>query len=199
MDQQVKITSRNTEHRVNHLEKAAKSILVTSPAVSAHILAQRNATLNDQENESLFKGSFQSCSACGNAMIPNWSCKPVKPAYSIRRGAKSNTDDRSRHQRKLQCSMCNTITILDKESSQPAKPKAANYSNQHTTASGAPPSLSSTMRSQPNAIANKTSTTSRRARAKKSSLQSLLADQKKTGSNKKAGGFGLDLTDLMQG
>jgi hypothetical protein len=90
--------------------------------------------------------------------------------------------------------MCNAITTIEAEET----PKA----NKDLNLTYSPPEThkdkaSSAPTTRPQQKANGMKTSNRRARSKKSTLQSMLADQNKT-QTERPKGFGLQLMDLMQ-
>ena len=185
--------SSSSSAQLNYLENASQRLLVSSPAVSAYLQSERNATL-DKVDEVVSKGSNRSCNACGNIMIPGWSCERVKPVKGSQGGGKNRSYSRLHELRKLRCSMCNAITTVEAEEP-PQANKDLNSTN--SPAETHKDRASSVPTTTPQQKANDMKTSNRRARSKKSTLQSMLADQKKT-EVEKPKGFGLDLMDLIQ-
>ena len=184
--------SSSSSAQLNYLENASQRLLVSSPAVSAYLQSERNATL-DKVDEAVSKRSNRSCNACGNILIPGWSCERVKPVKESQGGGKRRSYSRLREPRKLRCSMCNAITTIEaEETPQANKDLNSTYSpvETHKNEANSAPSI------MPQQKANDMKTSNRRARSKKATLQSML-DQNKT-ETEKPKGFGINLMDLMQ-
>ena len=182
--------STSISARLNYLDKASKRLLVSSPAISAYLQSERNAT-SDEVDGVVSTTSNRSCNACGNILIPGWSCVQVKPAKKSHGGRKSRSQKLSREQRKLRCSMCHAITTFEPEKAAQAKNDLKPSPKTHKSKANTAPTTT------PQPKADDMRTSNRRARSKKSTLQSMLADQKKR-EVELPKGFGLDLMDLMQ-
>lgn len=190
------MVSNSTEARLKYLDTASKFLLVSSPALSAHLQAERDSTLHDGENEMNSSTCHRSCNACGTILIPGWSCKALRDARNLRNShLKAHSKGSHPQLKRLRCSTCGAVSNFEidgqqqtelKTSDQPVANHAVNSrkTNTYTIA----PLQSKT---------NNVKVSNRRARSKKSSLQSMLADQKKADSDKPKR-FGMDLADLMQ-
>ena len=183
------------EIRIKYLEKAAECLMVSSPAISAHIRAERNATLyNGEVDNSISLDSLQSCNACGAILIDGWSCKRVKTLTKYMAAVPPTRQRRSQLQtKKLSCSTCGAVTVT--QAGKPSK-RTLRYSATHEkTLPKAIENDGPSATLQPKQTEFKTA--HRRARNKKSSLKSMLTEQKNDMS-KTSGALGLDLMDLMQ-
>jgi hypothetical protein len=189
--------SPSTDARLRYLEIASQCLLVSSPAISAHLQAERNSTLDEGDNETNTSRSHRSCNACGTILIPGWSCKAIE---GVRQSRAGHTKPRQQV-KMLLCSACGAMAVDNRlrKTDRPQKP-----STESRTSNKAPDTRAIDGRiPNENSIASLQSKTThvkasnRRTRNKKSTLQSMLADQKKADSEKPKG-FGMDLTDLMQ-
>ena len=187
------MVSTSISARLKYLDNASKCLQVSSPAISAHLQSERNIT-SDEVDDVASKRIDRSCNACGNVLIPGWSCERVRAANKSQEGRKSRSHNLAYRQRKLRCSMCTGITTVDAERAPQAKKDLKSTYDPTETHKGKA-KTAPTFTPQPKADDIRNS--NRRARSKKSTLQSLLADQKKT-EVEKPKGFGLDLMDLMQ-
>ena len=179
------MVSTPTSARLEHLEAASRCLLVSSPAISAYLQSELNATSNERD-EVVSKRSNRSCSACGNILVLGWSCERVGSARKI--------EIEGKVEYRLRCSKCNAIMAFKAERFQQrnkGKKSECDTLDLHKSKTRS----ATIIVSQPEAKDIKTS--NRRSRSKKTTLQSMLADQKKT-EVARPKGFGLDLMDLMQ-
>jgi hypothetical protein len=182
------------EARLEHLEKAAECLMVSSPAISAYLKAERKATVhNGEAQDCSSSNSLQSCNACGTILIAGWSCKRVDTPPNHKTGVSATRIRRNQQQTKmLSCSNCGAVAVTDIYRMSKMPKHSATHEIISATAAkkdSQPATL------QPKQIEAKTA--NRRARNKKSSLKSMLTEQKIHNSNMSAG-FGLELMDLMQ-
>ncbi|KAF1347100.1 hypothetical protein BDV97DRAFT_278101, partial [Delphinella strobiligena] len=62
-----------------YLEKWAESFLVTSPALSAYLGAQRDRLCQVQHVLPEDHETRKACQSCGSILVPGWSCKKYRP------------------------------------------------------------------------------------------------------------------------
>ena len=188
--------SNSTEARLRYLDTASNLLLVSSPALSAYLQAERNSTFDDGDNETPAPISHRSCNACGTILIPGWSCKGPRDARTSRNSRLKTSPKESRRQSKrFCCSTCGAVTTLEVDSQRQTKPKISDQLTATHAAQDSKANLDTIATSQSDTTNVKAS--SRRTRSKRSSLQSLLAVQKKADSEKPKR-LRMDLTDLMQ-
>lgn len=183
------------EARLRHLENGSLGLLISSPAISAYLSAERNGDLCRTGDESTKAGdSLRSCGACGTKMIIGWSCRVLKDPF--RPGIGHTRDDPRKaltYERRLTCSTCGAVTIVQTDKPLQQAQKGSNTTSDAASNFTENGTFSATLK--PRTSDSKPST--RRGRTKKSTLQSLLTDQKEA-YLKRSQGFGMDFTDLMQ-
>ena len=182
-------------HRIQYLENASQSLLTTSPAISAHLQMVRNNVADQNEDRRSAQRSSRSCTACGTILVLGWTCEPIRDAL-LKRTRKDRIAKRIPGLKTIKwtCSRCDAITVFE----------AAKPERRHTE-KVIPTQATTTAFVQPvadkpkvQALLHPESTSKKRARLKRSSLQSMLLNQQKPRS-KQPEGFGLDLMDLMKG
>ena len=85
-------STKAIERRANFLREAAHLLAVSSPVTSAPLGAAQDRLVVDaeldlqpKEVDALRRGF---CGACGNPLIPGWSCKETKPSADASQSAK---------------------------------------------------------------------------------------------------------------
>lgn len=176
--------------RLRYLQDAAQSLSNISPAASTHLGATYQALVNDKTDG---PRANPFCEACGKVMIIGWSCTTV-----VDTKRKRSREDRLAQSVpgvktfKLKCSICGAVTVLEfAKPSQKRRPTVQTTSTKIDFVSSQVPSPDQHIPEPSIKPAAK------RARGKKSSLQSLIASQKASESQKSAG-FGFDLQDFMK-
>lgn len=190
------MTSTSEASRSHYLENASRSLLVSSPAISAHLQSVRRVAVEEEKVKPLPQESHWSCTACGSILLPGRSYKSIIEPH-LKRTRKDRLALRKNGIKatKLQCSKCNAVSIV--EAMKPERTRMIKL---------APPRLTDAVRG--NTPSDRTPAASpqapiidrgpkKRARGKKSSLQSMLVNQGK-GVTSNSTGFGLDLMDLMK-
>ena len=190
------MTPKATEARLKYLEKASECLLVSCPALSAHIRAEYDAISWENDDGTPSQAPLRSCNACGNILIPGWSCNKVKQKRAAgARQRKAKIQGEAHRSSEISCRMCGVVTFIEiLKSSQevpklPIGPKRRLHAYESILRSDSPSAQ------QPLAMDAKAP--SRKRKTTKSRLQAMLADQKLTASSK-GKTFGLDLVDLMQ-
>lgn len=64
---------------LGHLEHSSRILLTTSPALSAYLACQKNIISSAEKIPNHGHASNKQCQACGNALIPGWSCRKSRP------------------------------------------------------------------------------------------------------------------------
>lgn len=188
--------------RFKYLQEAARILAISSPAVSAELgatrirlLEERNADLEatPKERDALRR---ELCCACGNLMLPGWSCgvaQERRPADPTKKKKGDAIEKKSRCESDLvyTCLRCHRKTTKNL----PLPPA------RRTQIAGR---VSKIHRPAPTDDAGKTETnkgvktanasSKQRAKARKGGLQAMLAKSKTQGSASQ----GLDLMDFMQ-
>jgi len=200
--------------RLQYLHDASDLLIASSPAISARLrtverkVAGEQGLATDQHKD-------RSCTACGNVLIPGWSCKIIvrNDGSKVLQGRPSKPSARSSVKTlKMQCLACNAITVTD--SRKPPRlgnktvPPPTTHVNVTSVAAARvdaalrteAPAHATTISQAPatSQAANPITTSSRKARSKKSSLQALLAGQQQ-GSAGPATKRGYELKDFMKG
>jgi hypothetical protein len=188
--------------RQRHLAAASELLMVSSPAVSAHLRSSELA-LHDDQDLSSSATPYEICTACGSVLLLGWSSRIAGSTLPSRgsQKAKRRAPRRSQSGRQ-QCLRCNAVSAM-----QANMPTKARKPDNMTTKITAPAVQASTPLPKPPSLDTQPATESlavpsnagsRKARSKKSSLQALLAGQQS--SNSKAGSTkpGYDLKDFMK-
>lgn len=186
--------------RLRYLDDAAKSLFISSPAISAHLQTARRSLIDDQNGLSSELSTERICTVCGYMLIPGRTCK----AIGITAGRRTRLDRLSRtgsgvNIEKVQCDSCGRVSMIEKPSSnaKQRKPEPEVRSAQRAKqtisekvepTSGPPPGLTQ----------HAEEPSRKRPRNKKPTLQSLLSNQQKSIKSNPTGDYGLDLMDLMK-
>lgn len=185
-----------TELRLDYLRNATHLLAISSPSASSFLGSARDRLLGDAELEvsSKDQGSvrLETCGACGNVMIPGWSCKiRTRPQVQIDGNIPEKKPREPKHTRTTtvySCSRCN------RETSQLLKPKprrrlrGSNKSLHGTVTSEKIMSRLDDTKSPKSVNTN----SKQRQKARKGGLQAML-EKTKTQSSSQAG---LDLMDF---
>ncbi|KAH0541310.1 hypothetical protein FGG08_004234 [Glutinoglossum americanum] len=202
---------------LRYLNDAAHLLSIESPAVSAHLLSQYNKLTFEGELNPSDARKRSVCGACGNIMIPGWTCHvrrkgeesrrslrgpPTKGPKSESRGAAPGPalqTDKVEMKVEYECRLCGRTTrqILPKKPplKRPARLAALSSVPSRLMASPSTLTRNSDLDAAKPIPANASS--KKRAKARKQGgLQALLAKKKEEGEQ--VGDFGLDLMDLMK-
>lgn len=193
-DREVKISNMATAERarLEYLDSASSLLIISSPAVSSHLQSVKQC---DTET-TISRDKIIPCPACGNLMLPGWSCKQSATQKRTRRDRLAGKQTAS--QFTLECLKCFRITTI--EAKRPVNASPSKTLDQPRTIQKAKPVSQSKELASSTATTMDSSTPSkidakRRGRGKKSSLQALLAERK-TYTPAKAPG--LSLEDFMK-
>ncbi|EOA82193.1 hypothetical protein ACJQWK_05465 [Exserohilum turcicum] len=185
-----------TEARARFLEEAAHLLAVPSPMAAAFVGRARNKLVEDAELEipakeaNAYRRSI--CNACGNVMIPGWSCRVSShlPGNGITRKEKKDSKkppqlDRTIH---YTCLMCHRETqqALRQTPRRKSKKSAPVPDAQPVPVPGKP---TKEVDSAPKTL---NASSKQRQKARKGGLQAML-DKKKS---QDSGSGGLDLMDF---
>ena len=187
-----------TTARGDYLDKASRTLISSSPAISAHLQSVRRKVVENADGETLSGPRNETCGACGYMLIPGWSCKFITKGINIDRTRKDRINKESGDEKtlKLQCSKCNVLTT--RKATRPiARHKSYSASSQFP--SSVPTNVKATT-INPSAETSSEDTAQpsrKRTRGKNSTLQSMLANSK-IATPTRSKGFGLDLKDLMK-
>ena len=182
--------------RSRFLQEAASALAASVPMVAAHLNAAEKSVCAHADLPGDSQGST-SCNSCGSALLPGWSASASRVT---KLGAITSRGDRSAATAKktlrLRCNLCDRITVTNITKPPKASPQVRNERSSALVAQSqdlqpSGPALNETQ--QP----AKAYPSSRKARGKKSSLQSLLASRDKTAPATPT--RGLDLMDFVKG
>lgn len=179
--------------RAAYLQNAAHLLAVTSPTASAFLGSARNFLFQDMEAEATTKEldalRRDTCRACGNVMIPGWSCVIKGKSRYKQKGPKQNAKTNESAAKTIYlCSRCHRQT----EQPLPTQPQR-HVKRSKTLASTEPtviagrPSIDVELKTPKTANAS----SKQRQKARKGGLQAMLAKNKTQNSDQ-----GLDLMDF---
>lgn len=190
-------TKDQIELRTKFLQEAAHALAVSSPAASTFLGTARSNLIEDADLEltsrehDAFRREF--CGACGNLMIPGWSCK----VSTCSQPEKQDTKPKSRikestHLRKstvYNCLRCHRTTT-QKVQPRPSKPlrKSKGRTEPEPMLDNKKPSKEDDAK----VLKSINASSKQRQKARKGGLQAMLAKNKSQASNQ--GGF--DLMDF---
>ncbi|ORY13744.1 hypothetical protein BCR34DRAFT_480635 [Clohesyomyces aquaticus] len=193
--------------RLKFLKEAAHLISIPSPAVSATLGAEYDKLLLLQDADlQATKKEWDAhrreiCGACGNLMVPGWSCEvspeKIVPDKVDKDKTKSPSKRLSRQGKAMaySCLRCHRRTV---QSLPPRPPKHLNR-NPSQIPEAVPDR--ETMKARPadqSRVAKSTSSNSKqRAKARKGGLHAILG-KSKTQNSAQQGGLGLDLMDFLK-
>lgn len=186
------------EARARFLQEAAHLLAVSSPTAAAFIGRAHNKLIEDSELEIPSKEADACrrsiCNACGNIMIPGWSCKVSShlPGKSLTKRKDSN---KSRQQPpalekaiRYTCLMC----LRETHQALRQKPRRRNQ-NSLPVRNAEPASAPAAKEFVDDTPKTLNASSKQRQKARKGGLQAML-DKKK--SQNTANGSGLDLLDF---
>ncbi|KAK5112624.1 hypothetical protein LTR62_003939 [Meristemomyces frigidus] len=188
--------------RNRHLSAASDLLIISSPQLSSYLQMQ---TLQNRSQSGILqtKAEGDICLACGTKLLPGWSCKVLR---QVSKGGKPRRNDGlslGAKMRKVQCFRCNTISSLSRGPWRPRdlSGKLARHVPTATTTTvpdGTEPATTTIPAgvAKP-ALSEVASSSSRKARSKKSSLQALLGNRVPAPGSGKAK-YSLGLEDFMK-
>jgi RNase P subunit RPR2 len=185
-----------TEARARFLQEAAYILAVSSPTTAAFLGRARNKLVEDAELEipskeaDTYRRSI--CNACGNIMIPGWSCKISN--HLPGEGPTKKDSNKSKNPPKLEKSIRYTCLMCHRETNQALRQKARRKNKKSTPAPDTEPVSASKKpaREVDNAPKTLNASSKQRQKARKGGLQAML-DKKKS---QDSGNGGLDLMDF---
>jgi hypothetical protein len=183
------------DSRAEYLSAAADVLLTSSPAVAAHLRSVRQEVAAGDDGKSA-QQSGSICSACGETLIPGWSCTLVGKDENQARRLESLKQRPQTKTVRMKCSRCNTISTVTstkppRDGQKRTKTATTVSITDAMTTSGLAPS-----RSEPSSTLASTIVVGRKARGKKSSLQALLAGQQS--GAKPSVTTGLNISDFIK-
>jgi RNase P subunit RPR2 len=190
----------NNDSRLRFLKEAAHLLAFRAPATSATLGAAREKLLESQDLDLTATSKEwdalrrEVCGACGNLMLPGWSCdvRCVSRARKTVKGPKEDVSKKERKEKDLvySCLRCDRKTV------QPLPSKPAKHTRKPARISNSDKASTATVdpsQGDKNKVIKSTNASSKqRAKARKGGLAALLS-QSKTQTAKK----GLDLMDFM--
>ncbi|KAF2276247.1 uncharacterized protein EI97DRAFT_53385 [Westerdykella ornata] len=188
--------------RLKYLREAARILAVSSPAVSAELgatrirlLEERDADLEatPKERDALRR---ELCVACGNLLLPGWSCSVAHESRS-RNPIKKKEGDAMEMKPRCEsdlvytCLRCHRRT--EKQLPLPP-PRRTQIAGRPSRISKPAPMAQSDGADRNKGIKTANASSKQRAKARKGGLQAMLAKSKSQNSTSQ----GLDLMDFMQ-
>ncbi|KAF2652895.1 hypothetical protein K491DRAFT_695226 [Lophiostoma macrostomum CBS 122681] len=190
--------------RVSFLQEAAFLLSISSPAASATLGAARDRLLEAEETDrtSLSNKDWEAirretCGACGNLMVPGWSCRIAQEPRQrdSPKSQKVPSNEANQHVQKdivYACLRCSRETVQPLPYKFASRPLKKEKRKSFTTDSAFPQNQPSGGDAAKMTISGNASS-KQRAKARKGGLQALLSQSKTAASGK-----GLDLMDFMQ-
>ncbi|CBX92444.1 hypothetical protein IAQ61_006159 [Plenodomus lingam] len=186
------------QRRAQFLQEAAHLLAVPSPAAASFLGRARDQVVRDAELEiapkevDAYRRSI--CGACGNVMIPGWSCITSIRSQSRGGGSQKGKDSKKVNiapERKtaLECLRCHRETI---QTLPPKPPRRIRRSRAHAQPEPAAEVTVSRKLADNAAMKTANATSKQRQKARKGGLQAML--EKSKTQNTGTGGF--DLMDF---
>ena len=181
--------------RLRYLQDASEALQISSPAIASRLGALGNRATAGSRQSTADK---LDCASCGTRLVRGWSCTVAKDGKTKQtrknRLALSGIAIKSVA---LKCSRCGVITSCEMKK-QTRSGRLPARSTLPTPTKVADPAITQPRPTSAETRAKESATIpQKRARGKKSSLQSIIAGQKPVPS-KQTSGFGLDLQDFMK-
>lgn len=184
--------------RSKFLQEAACLLAVSSPAASAFLGSARDRLFEDTEQDIPAKDwealRRETCGACGNRMIPGWSCKITSQSSSsgIAKKKSVSSKESARADKNLvyDCLRCHRKTI------QSLQPRPSRHVKKLTSRVEADPTLNleqPVKEDESKMLKSANASSKQRKKARKGGLQAMLEKNK---TNSSQGGLGLDLMDF---
>lgn len=179
--------------RASYLQNAAHLLAVSSPTASALLGSARNQLIDDMKTEATTKElealRRDTCHACGNVMVPGWSCTIQGKSRRKQKGMKQDAKTNDLATKIIiNCSRCQRQT----ENPLPGQPRK-HLRRSKSVAFSEPAATASIASKDAGSGAPKTANASskQRQKARKGGLQAMLEKNKTQSSNQ-----GLDLMDF---
>lgn len=203
------MASQTVSAQLKYLHNSAHRFAITAPGTSAYLMSRRNTLMFDHALEQTEAQRRQICGACGNIIILGLTgtqqLETLKPRK--RRGNPSKVERPTSQPAKVvvyTCKMCNRQTRQHINNNYRRIPKSTLHGphfqeaiQNNPSSLTSPANIKSPDKKSSTASANATS--KRRAKVRKQGgLQALLAKNREVDTRGNAGGFGLDILDLMK-
>lgn len=192
----LKMAAQSSVARENYLIAASRLLAHSAPVAAAHIRTILHRMDSGQNHHSRDQTSNETCKSCGNALIVDWSCKRAHTNLTPRTRQDRICKSAGKQSIRLECLMCNTINNVACQ--RPAKP--SNNKSIHVLTSGLTEPIEGPNAgegSTPQAIPQTIAVPRKRLRNKKSSLLSMIANQKAAVAPTSKSG-GLDIMDFLK-
>ncbi|KAJ4367287.1 hypothetical protein N0V83_006868 [Neocucurbitaria cava] len=190
-------TKDQIELRTKFLKEAAHALAVSSPAASAFLGSARSNLIEDADLElpskehDAFRREF--CGACGNLMIPGWSCKVSMCSQTKKQDMKPKSQIKESTQLRKRtiynCSRCHRTTT---QTVQPRPSRPLRKSKGRTEPEPMLDNKKLSKEDDAKVLKSINASSKQRQKARKGGLQAMLAKNKSQASNQ--GGF--DLMDF---
>ena len=200
------MASTTASARLQYLHNASHALLISSPAVSAHLQSIGSDGTDQLAELSLRAVDASVCNACGNILIDGWSCHRMTQTKMEwkRRQETRNAAEKHRNTRpyELSCTRCHATTVVRPRTPLEVRPNKLSLKDPNSRTVATLVETSPLVASVSKPIAAKvsgsaTSSSSRKLRSKQSSLQALLAGQKRPPPASTVNA-GLSLVDFMK-
>ncbi|KAF2189761.1 hypothetical protein K469DRAFT_683155 [Zopfia rhizophila CBS 207.26] len=198
-------TINGIELRLRFLKESAHLLVISSPTTSAILGAERDKLLQTQEADlQASKKEWDThrrelCGACGNLMLPGWSCEVTKESHTSKPKKREKTEKNEAGPEKsmvYSCRRCHRKTVQPLQSRPPKHMRKASALPKSTDpVSAIKDSSFQDDKTKVTKAANASS--KQRAKARKGGLQAMLAKSKTQSSGGQPEGLGLDLMDFM--
>ncbi|KAF2255672.1 hypothetical protein BU26DRAFT_5495 [Trematosphaeria pertusa] len=190
-----------SELRLRFLKQAAHLLTVPAPTAAAALGAAHDQLLTaDDQDLGAPKKDWDAlrrevCGACGNVMVPGWSCQVSHRSRPEDKKAKPSEEPRLRQEDMVYlCLRCDCKTI---QPLQTRPPKHIGKSKAGKNRVTSPEPETRELRDDQSKVTKSANATSKqRKKARKGGLQAMLEKNRTQSSGK--GGLGLDLMDFMQ-
>lgn len=195
--------------RLKYLNDSAHLLAMSAPATSAYLMSRCHRLMFDNDLDQTSAQKRHVCGACGNIMILGWTSTIQLEAVRARKGKHNATCTLRRPSNEkvktivYTCELCNRQTRQSINTTIPKASQTQNIIPRPKASQIATPVkvLSSDTYPATRTPGSASANASSRKRAKirkQSGLQALLAKNKELDTRGSAGGFGLDLLDLMK-
>jgi len=194
-------TSAFLESRYNNLQSEAQLDEASGRANSTAGLFRKQSDSKSKPADTRWR---HVCGACGNIMVPGWSCHSesasTRPRYKRPRASGTSKQAAIARQFVQTCIRCGRSTAFKIDSEPRRKQKSAGATTHEVPATllnraRSPSNIAAPLLETKPAASNNSSA-KQRAKARKQGLQAQLAKSKTDTASR---GFGLDLMDLMKG
>ena len=186
------VSTTDQDARLKYLEHASTLLQASSPTASAFLQTKRRTVADEIGRMRTSDEKSQACNSCGTLVVLGWSCSMERstPRAKHRQARERPIQTKALT---LRCNNCNATII-----SSSRKPPKVNRGKLPDILQEAPtPIMDSRKATAPSTPQSGVQAASRKARNKKSSLQSMLASH--TNTTNAPTRPGLNLMDFMKG